>query len=94
MADKKEYLTGKTPSGFSFRIDRDVLDDWELFEDIDKVDGGDLSALMRVLNALLGEKQKSALKEHCRKDGRVSAKAMMVELKEIFVAAGEQTKNS
>lgn len=93
---KKKVISGTTPSGFEFIIDRDALDDWELFEDLANVDAGDAAAIIRVVNRLLEKDDVARLKEHCRseKNGRVSTAQMMEELKEIFAAAGTQVKNS
>ena len=90
-----KIISGQTPSGCKFSIAREALDDWEMFEDLAKVDSGDLSALIRVLNNLFSDEDISRLKEHCRSEsGRVSATKMLAELNDVFTASGEKAKNS
>lgn len=81
-------MQGTTQSGFDFTLDDEVLDDYELLEILVELDKGDYSHITDMVNMLLGEKQKKALKEHIRaKDGKVSAKTMMLEVTEIFKAS-------
>lgn len=78
-------IKGKTSSGFAFELDDDVLDDYDLLEDLQKVDEGDNSRIIKVVDTLLGEKQKERLKDHVRSEkGRVSAKRLLEEVSEIF----------
>ena len=87
-------LKGETKSGFKFKIDEAIADDLELLEDIAQADK-DVSVFPRVLEKVLGAKQKAALYEHLRgKNGRVSTKAAVDEFTEIMNLAGEETKNS
>lgn len=81
-------IEGKTSSGFAFELDDDVLDDYELLEDLQKVDEGDNSRIIKVVDTLLGEEQKERLKDHVRSEkGRVSAKRLLEEVSEIFQAS-------
>lgn len=90
-------LRGKTASGFSFRIDEGVRDDMELLEAITAYDAGERDKMPMILEALLGADQKKKLYEHCRgKNGRVSAKAVLLEIKSIFdeiQKSHDETKN-
>lgn len=85
----------KTKSGFTFSLSEDVRDDMELLESFIEIDQGNTNALPKLLIALLGEKQKKDLYEHCRskKTGRVSAKKVISELKEILDTVNSDTKN-
>lgn len=87
-------LTGKTASGFKFKVDESVADDMELLEDIARADS-DTTFFPKVLNKILGEEQKKALYDHLRDDsGRVPIKATIDEFTEIMNIASEKTKNS
>lgn len=84
---------GTTTSGFKFEVDDGINDDMELLENLIRMDKGDLSVLPDVMDTVLGG-QKAALYDHCRGDnGRVSAAAVMSEIKEIFENAGKPVKN-
>lgn len=75
---------GRTPSGFAFQISDDAMDDWELLEFLSRIDSGDANALIPACKSLLGEEGYNALKEFCRRNGRVKATLMQQELKAIF----------
>lgn len=77
-------IKGKTESGFEFEIEKEALDDYELLEALSKVDKGEYGCITEVVTLLLGEKQKENLKEHIRKNGRVSANKMIEEVMQIF----------
>ena len=91
-------IKGATVTGFQFTIDEDARDDMEILERLVDMSRGDISAAPDVLMSLLGEEQKKALYDHCRgKNGRVSSKKVMEELRNIFDAVKEEesdTKNS
>lgn len=76
-------VRGKLGSGFEFKLDDDIFDDFELVELFAKVAKnpifiGDLAEKM------LGTEQKKALVEHLRdENGKVRTSAMMQALKEI-----------
>lgn len=86
-------IKGKTSSGFEFNLDEEALDDMEVLEWLIEMDNGDVAHLKDMLVRLLGDEQKKALYNHCRKNGRVSAKAVLREVGEIFKESGEQAKN-
>jgi len=62
----EEIIHVKTASGFEADIRTDALDDFELIEDLARIDKGDLLAVSSALSRLLGEEQKKKLLEFCR----------------------------
>lgn len=81
---------GKTTTGFEFVLDDNVLDDYELLEILADVDNGNYGKITEMIEVLLGSEQTSKLKEHVRNEsGKVSAKQMMDEIREIFEASTE-----
>lgn len=75
---------GITKTGFKFTLLEEVLDDMELLDLISEVDENPL-LLPKLIEKLLGEKQKKRLYDHCRDDkGRVSSTRISEELVEIF----------
>lgn len=87
-------IKGETKSGFSFALDEEVFDDYELLECLKEIDAGREERITEVVDLLFGEKQKKELKEHIRNEkGRVSAIKMMEEVAEIFSFC-QQGKNS
>lgn len=90
MKDKKEYKT--TSSGFRFYLDDEVLDDWETFEMLNKIDEGDISTIIKVAPKLLGTRQYENLKKFLKKkEGKVRVTSMVREIGEIFTS--NQVKN-
>lgn len=90
MKDKKECKT--TSSGFRFYLDDEVLDDWETFEMLNKIDEGDISTIIKVAPKLLGTKQYENLKKFLKKkEGKVRVTSMVREIGEIFTS--NQVKN-
>lgn len=82
--------TGKTSTGFEFKIEDDALDDYELLEVLSEVDKGDYGKITDMIKMLLGTEQKEKLKEHVRdENGKVSAAKLMDEVKDIFEASNE-----
>ena len=83
-------INGITESGFEFQLEDEALDDYELIEELRKVDKGDIACIVDVVDRLLGKEQKEKLKEHLRKEnGRVSASGMFDEVTQIFNASKE-----
>lgn len=77
-------IKGITKTGFKFTLLEEVLDDMELLDLISEVDENPL-LLPKLIEKLLGEKQKKRLYDHCRDDkGRVSSTSISNELVEIF----------
>ena len=80
-----QYFDGITKSGFTFRVEKSALDDYELLEELTALDQGHLERVAPVIQKLLGQAQTEGLKEHCRNaQGRVTITAMKQELEEIF----------
>lgn len=79
-----EKIAVTTSSGFSTEIDEAVLDDWELLELFGDVDEGSPQKIVKVLPLMFDAEGQAALKEHCRVNGRVSAKKMVQEMLEIL----------
>ena len=61
-----ELITVTTKSGFTAEISPNALDDFELIEDLARIDKGDLLAVSSALSRLLGEEQKKKLLDFCR----------------------------
>lgn len=89
---KKKLLKGTTKSGFKFELDQERLNNYELLESISEIDENPL-AITKVLDLLLGKKEKNRLKEHIRNDeGIISVDKMTDEITEMFQSL-DQTKN-
>ncbi len=84
-------ITGKTKSGFEFEIDGEIFDDYEFLELLCKIDEGDSSLTIKMVDKLMGTtEQRERLKNHIRNEaGKVSAKRMIEEVMEIFTATKE-----
>ena len=86
-------IKGKTKSGFSYDLDKERLNNYELLEAIEELEENPL-VLSRVVNLLLGKEQTKKLKDHLRtENGIVPTEKMSEEITEIFQNQGE-TKNS
>lgn len=81
-------LKGTTSTGFDFSIPDETLDDYELVEAIGDLEENPLR-LTKVVDILLGKDEKKRLKEHCKVNGRVSAKRMEEEITEILTSNSE-----
>lgn len=78
-------MKGKTESGFSFNIDQDALDDWEVVKILRRIDKGETALIVDAIEKILGEELESKLESFIRKrDGKVSASAMTKEFVEIL----------
>ena len=87
-------IKGKTESGFKFEISKDVINDYELIENLGELDDNPL-IMGKIVKQILGEEQTAKLKDHIRnKNGIVPTNKMTQEIIEIFKNAGEETKNS
>ena len=90
---EKKITCGTTESGFQYSIDQEVMDDYELLEDLCEVDNGNAGKITAAARRLLGNKQLKALKEHLRNEnGRVPASKMIEEISQIF--KDQSVKNS
>lgn len=89
-------IEGKTKTGFSFKVDPEVLDDMEFIELVANAEENGL-LLPKLVVTVVGEKQKEKLYNHVRnKKGRVSPKKISDEITDIFEAinTAKETKNS
>ena len=77
-------MRGTTSTGFTFDLPDDVMNDMELFEDLRAMDHGDPTAMVPVVQRLMGD-QKQALYDHVRTEsGRVPIDKVTSEILEIF----------
>lgn len=77
-------ITGKTKTGFEYEIDKKILNDYELLEEIDNI-GKNPLIIIKLLKRLLKEEQLEKLKEHIRnEEGIVPLDKMEKELIDIF----------
>lgn len=87
-------IKGKTKSGFEFHIKEEVLDDYEILEDLCAIDEGEVNKIPKVAIKILGDEQMKRLKDHIRgENGRVSALKMGEAIGEILTGCNEG-KNS
>ena len=86
-------ITGTTRTGFSYQIEDEALNDYEILDLMAKVRKNDVLSIFELVERLLGEEQKDRLKDHCRDaSGRVPISAINDEIVDIFTA--EQVKKS
>ena len=86
-------ISGKTKSGFKFKISKARLENYELIESLSEVDENPL-LLPKTVNLLLGKEQAIKLKDHLRdNEGLVPTDKLTDEIMEIFQSQSE-TKNS
>jgi len=83
-------LEGKLENGFEYRIDDDILNDFELMELLIKC-RDDASYAVDAGKFMLGSKFKE-LKESCRVNGRVKSNLVLESIKEIL--SNKEIKNS
>ena len=88
-------IKGTTESGFAFEIDPKVTHDMEWVDIAGEVDEKP-QKFGKFIEMTLGAKQKKALYDHVRKDGRVTVEAVSSEFAEILLALKEDpdAKNS
>lgn len=85
-------IKGKTETGFEFKIEDEVLNDYELLELFAEVDENPL-LVPELVKIILGKEQKNKLIEHVRDDkGRASVDRISMELENILTSSTE-TKN-
>lgn len=87
-------ITGKTTSGFEYKLEEETLDDYELLECLCEIDDGNTSLIPKMATQLLGKEQKKALMEHLRNEsGKISSVKMGEAIGEILSGCN-QGKNS
>lgn len=85
-------ITGKTKTGFEYEIDKKILNDYELLEEIDNI-GKNPLIIIKLLKRLLKVEQLEKLKEHIRnEEGIVPIDKMEKELIDIFDGINEIKK--
>lgn len=85
-------IQGKTKTGFKFKIEDAVLNDYELLELFAEVDENPL-LVPKLVKIILGENQKNKLIEHVRnEDGIAPVDKISMELEDILNSSAE-TKN-
>ena len=78
-------VKGETSTGFAYELPEDAFDDYEVLEVLRKIDKGESGYVVDMIDMLFSKEQITALKEHIRKEnGKVSARALMQEVGEIF----------
>lgn len=88
----EEVITGKTKTNFEYNIDKKILNDYELLEEIDNI-GKNPLIIIKLLKRLLKEEQLEKLKEHIRnEEGIVPIDKMEKELEDIFNGINEIKK--
>ena len=89
---KKNEDYNVTSSGFRYKLDEDVLDDWETLTLLENIDSGELNGITKAVPKLLGKKQFENLKSFLRKkEGKVKITSVMREIGEIL--ANPKLKN-
>lgn len=85
-------IKGKTKTGFQFKIEDAVLNDYELLELFAEVDENPL-LVPKLVRMILGEEQKNKLIEHVRdENGKAAVDKIAMELENILTS-GAETKN-
>lgn len=88
-------ITGKTTTGFKFKVDPDAVKDMEFIELASEVEENGL-LLPKMIECVLGKEQKKQLYDHVRNaNGRVLVDDINDEIKDIFDAlnTNSETKN-
>lgn len=89
-------MRGTLDSGFEFEINNDILDDYDLLEDLIAVDNGEGQKIVSVITKVLGPEQEKMLKDHLRtENGKLRTSDMTKAIGEIFAKLKEdkETKN-
>lgn len=85
-------IKGKTKTGFDFKIEDAVLNDYELLELFAEVDENPL-LVPKLVKMILGEDQKNRLIDHVRNENGVAGvDKISIELENILTSSAE-TKN-
>jgi DNA integrity scanning protein DisA with diadenylate cyclase activity len=86
-------IKGKTKSGFEYEISKDVVNDYELLENLAELETNPL-ILTTVIKQVLGVEQAEKLKDHVRNNrGTVPIDKITNEILDIFTNSGEEIKN-
>ncbi len=92
-------MTGKTSSGFEFKSNPKITNDWRFVKALTAIEKGDdtekLYASSQIVTLLLGDEGEKALCEHlAEEDGTVPTDKLMFEVGEILSLMKTETKNS
>lgn len=79
----KDFFEGTTSTGFSYKLDKNKLNDYRIFELLSQLEDNPL-LLPKFIIKILGAEQKEALLKHLEKDGTVPIDAIEKEITEIF----------
>ncbi len=88
----------KLNDGFEIQVDEETLDDYELLEDLARIDGAEenvpMDAIISATTRLIGEEQYKALKEHLRSEsGRVPASKMLEAIQQVLLELNENPES-
>lgn len=87
-------VSGKTPSGFEYELDKNTLDNMELVDALADASDDDPIAVSRVVKLMLGNDLRGKLYDHCRDtSGRVPIAKVSEEVADIIKAFGQTGKN-
>ena len=90
-------ITAKTADGFEIELDENVLDDAELLDSLGSMQDGDVLAMGRLAQRLLGKAGRKKLYDHLRTpEGRVPVAAVATALGELLrsFSAGKNSASS
>ena len=74
-----------TSTGFEYKLDDEVLDDWELLKLIKRIDNGESDLIVDLVPKLLGDEQAIELENHLiRLEEKVKISSMAREIGEIM----------
>ncbi len=74
-----------TSTGFEYKLDDEVLDDWELLKLIKRIDNGESDLIVDLVPKLLGDEQAVELENHLiRLEEKVKISSMAREIGEIM----------
>ena len=97
MEDTTYKIT--TSSGFEYVVDKDAMDDMELFEDLMTLEDPEaakperMRATNRIFHRLLGNEQKERLNAYLKeRDGKVRISVYQREILELFAAIKDGKK--
>ena len=85
-ATEPSSIRTATVRGVDVQLDTDLLDDFELMDDIARVEDGDVTRATKVLRRLLSDEDRAALMETARDPitKRIDIQAGMVVVQELF----------
>jgi hypothetical protein len=90
-------IKGVTSTGFKYTVDPLNLEDFYLLECFGQAQSGDIPAMGKLLELMLGKEQKAALLKHCEDEkGRAAISKVGDEIADIYkgATADKKAKNS